>query len=151
MAKKKINENWFSGGYMGPGLGMDWTLSPASYTVQGSGTGYVYALRTFDDSLQQKPNEPSFEYYIHPGDMVEGVGYNNPDKIYRGRVYRIVKGPNGEIVYLYILSSKTSKFVSIRPDDNLTLLIPKTPDQSGMFYPASSQNVEITNRNIAAQ
>ena len=136
---EKINENWFSGGYLGPGLGMDWTMSPASYTVQGSNTGYVYSLRTFDDSLQQKTNKYKDEYYIYPGCMVRGVGYNNPDKHYTGKVYRIIKNGKGEIIGLYILSSKTSKFVSIRADENLELLLPKETDQYGLFNPTPSE------------
>lgn len=136
---ESLNENWFSGGYMGPGLGMDFALSPASYTVQGNGTGYVYKMMTFDDTLQQKPNKPSNDYYIYPGCMVRGTGYNNPDKHYTGTVYRIMKNGMGEVIGIYILCSKTSRFVSIRADENLELLLPTEPEPGGVFNPIPSE------------
>lgn len=147
--RRSLNENWFSGGYLGPGLGMDWTMSPASYTVQGSNTGYVYSMKTFDDTLQQKPNELTDDYYIYPGCMVKGVGFNNPDKTYTGKVYRILKNGNGEIIGLYILATKTSKFVSIKADDNLQLLLPKDMEQGGYFNPARSE-LDLNNGSYSA-
>lgn len=143
--RRSLNENWFSGGYMGPGLGMDWTLSPASYTVQGSGTGYVYSLKTFDDTLQQKPNKVTNDYYIYPGCMVRGVGFNNPDKHYTGKVYRILKNGKGEVIGLYILCTKNSRFVSIQADDNLELLLPKEQQPMGMYHPLPSDDLNLNN------
>jgi len=141
MARKKLNENWFAGGNM-TSPGMDWGLSPASYMVQGGWTGYSYAIHPLDDTLQQKPNEYPNEYYIHPGCSVSGVGINNPDKHYSGKVYRILKDGDGAIVGLYILTFKNSRFVSIRADENLVLLIPKGPDEPENFVPISSNNIE---------
>ena len=145
MAKRQsINEMmFFNGGYAGPG--MDYTLSPASYTVQGTNTGYVYSLRGFDDSLQQKPNKPSNEYYIYPGCMVRGAGYNNPDKTYTGRVYRIYRNGKGEIIAIYILSTKTGKYVTIRVDDNLELLIPNAPKPVGAYNPTPQNDMDLSN------
>ena len=139
--RRKLNENWFAGGNMSS-PGMDWGMSPATYMVQGGQTGYTYAIRGLDDTLQQKPNTPPREYYIHPGCSVSGVGINNPDKKYSGKVYRILKDVDGSIIGLYILSFKTSKFVSIRADEYLTLLIAKAPDEVDRFSPIASHNVD---------
>ena len=141
--RRRLNEDWFSGGTMfGPGL-QDFTMGPATYTVQGSATGYVYSMKSFDDVLQQKPNRPSDEYYIYPGCRVRGVGYNNPKLHYTGKVYRILKNANGEVIGLYILCEKTSKIVSIKADDNLTLLLPKTPDPLGVYTMQTSSNMDL--------
>ena len=143
--RRSLNENWFSGGYMGPGLGMDWTLSPASYTVHGSGTGYLYSFTPFDDTLQQKPNKVTNYYYIYPIYMVRGVGFNNPDKHYTGKVYRILKNGKGEVIGLYILCTKNSRFVSIQADDNLELLLPKEQQPIGMNLPLPSDDLNLNN------
>lgn len=142
MKVRKINENMFAGGMFGPGA--DFTLSPASFNVQGSSTGYYYAIRHFDDTLQQKQDYNPEEYYIYPGCMVRGVGYNNSDKHYTGKVYRIVKDIKGEIIALYILSSKTSKFVTIRADDNLELLLPKEPDTVQPYLMTTSNDMVLS-------
>ena len=76
--------------------------------------------------------------------MVRGVGYNNPDKHYTGKVYRIVKDIKGEIIALYILSSKTSKFVTIRADDNLELLLPKEPDTVQPYLMTTSNDMVLS-------
>ena len=132
----------FAGGMFGPGA--DFTLSPASFNVQGSSTGYYYAIRHFDDTLQQKQDYNPKEYYIYAGCMVRGVGYNNPDKHYTGKVYRIVKDIKGEIIALYILSSKPSKFVTIRADDNLELLLPKEPDTVQPYLMTTSNDMVLS-------
>ena len=132
----------FAGGMFGPGA--DFTLSPASFNVQGSSTGYYYAIRHFDDTLQQKQDYNPQEYYVYTGCMVRGVGYNNPDKHYTGKVYRIVKDIKGEIIALYILSSKTSKFVTIRADDNLELLLPKEPDTVQPYLMTTSNDMVLS-------
>lgn len=150
--RERLNENWFTGGYLGPGLGSDWTLTPASYTVQGSATGYVYSLHTFDDTLQQKPNPRSDEYYIYPGCMVRGVGYNHSDKHYTGTVMSILKNGKGEIIALKILAKKTSTPVHIRADENLELLLPEKPQPIGDFRPIPTEmQLNNTNGNVAAE
>ena len=113
-----INENSF--GAFGGGL--DQTMG-ASYNVQGRGPGYVYSILPFNDSLQQKANDPGNEYYIYPGCLVRGAGYNNPKLFYTGIVNRIVKDGNGEVKFIYIKTLKTNRFVSISADDNLELII----------------------------
>ena len=97
--------------------------------------GYMYLL--------QKKNQPPHEYYIHPGCLVRGVGFNNPDKKYTGRVNRIVKNENGEIICLYILTEKNSTMVTIKADDNLELLIKKSDEQKGIHTIAPSYNTTI--------
>lgn len=142
MKPRKLNENMFAGGMFGPGV--DFTLSPSSHAVQGTTTGYYYAIRGFDDTLQQKQNYAPDEYYIYPGCTVRGVGYNNPDKHYTGKVYRIVKNTKGEIIALYILATKTSKFVTVRADDNLELLLPKEPESVNPYMMGISDNMTLS-------
>lgn len=135
-----INEDLLAGTFGG---GLDNTLSPASYNVQGSYPGYVYSILPFNDTLQQKTNKPSNEYYIHPGCTVRGVGFNNPDKTYTGIVNRIVKNEKGEVILLYIQAFKTSKFVSIRADENLELIIHKNDNQIGIMNPPANYSLNI--------
>ena len=113
-----INENSFGafGGISDPTTGV-------SYNVQGRGPGYVYSILPFNNSLQQKTNDPGNEYYIYPGCLVRGAGYNNPKLFYTGIVNRIVKDGNGEVKFIYIKTLKTNRFVSISADDNLELII----------------------------
>ena len=113
-----INENSFGafGGIADPTMGV-------SYNVQGRGPGYVYSILPFNNSLQQKTNDPGNEYYIYPGCLVRGAGYNNPKLFYTGIVNRIVKDGNGEVKFIYIKTLKTNRFVSISADDNLELII----------------------------
>ena len=123
-----INENSFGafGGIADPTMGV-------SYNVQGRGPGYVYSILPFNNSLQQKTNDPGNEYYIYPGCLVRGVGYNNPKLFYTGIVNRIVKDSNGEVKFIYIKTLKTNRFVSISADDNLELIINTPhPDNSRM-------------------
>lgn len=148
--RKIINESTLiSGGYgfVGGG-GYDNTLSPASYNVQGRQPGYVYSILPMTDTLQQKPNKIEHEYYIHPGCTVRGVGYNNSDKHYTGIVNRIVKDEQGRVVCLYIQSFKTAKLVSIRADENLELILPTNVDQYGGYKLATSNNLDIQNKNL---
>lgn len=144
----KLDEQFVGGGMFGPGA--DYSMSPASFMVQGSTTGYSYAIRGFDRSLEQKPNQPSDEYYIHPGCAVKGVGFNNPNKEYSGKVYRILKTGSGEIYALYILTFKDSKFVSIRADENLELLLPKDESTLLNYAPASSNNLSLQDQKSLA-
>lgn len=139
IATTHINENSFA---VAGGAG-DPTLASSSYMVQGTFPGYTYQILGFNDKLQQKPNKTSNEYYIHPGCLVRGVGFNNPNKTYTGRVNRIVKNEMGEVVCLYILSQKTSKMVTVRADGNLELLIQKSEDQKGVHTPSPSYNLNI--------
>ena len=113
-----INENSFGafGGIADPTMGV-------SYNVQGRGPGYVYSILPFNNSLQQKTNDPGNDYYIYPGCLVRGAGYNNPKLFYTGIVNRIVKDGNGEVKFIYIKTLKTNRFVSISADDNLELII----------------------------
>lgn len=123
-----INENSFGafGGIADPTTG-------ASYNVQGRGPGYVYSILPFNNSLQQKVNDPGNEYYIYPGCLVRGAGYNNPKLFYTGIVNRIVKDSNGEVKFIYIKTLKTNRFVSISADDNLELIVNTPhPDNSRM-------------------
>ena len=143
---ESLTEGVFTGGTM-IGGGFDNTLSPASYNVQGPNPSYTYNILAFNDTLQQKPNHPDGEYYIHPGCTVRGVGCNNPDKHYTGVVKKIVKDYDGNIICLQILARKTSKIVSVRADDNLELLIPHESDQMSKFYMYPSDNLSIVQRN----
>ena len=124
----------------------DTTFGAPSHMVQGSFPGYTYTVLGFSDALQQKVNEPSNEYYIHPGSMVRGVGFNNPNKKYTGTVNRIVKDESGQIVCLYILASKTAKMVTVKADENLELLINKGDEQKGLHTISASHNLNIANR-----
>ena len=138
MKVNALNENSFGafGGGADPTMG-------ASYNVQGRGPGYVYSILPFNNSLQQKVNDPgNDDYYIYPGCLVRGVGYNNPSLHYTGIVNRIVKDSNGEVRFLYIKTLKTNRFVSIAADDNLELII-NSPhiDNSKM----KSNSFEISN------
>ena len=142
--KESLSESFFGGGMIGGGF--DNTLSPASYNVQGPDPGYTYQMLAFNDTLQQKPNRPDYQYYIHPGSLVRGVGCNNPDKHYTGVVQSIIKDYSGNVICLRILSRKTSKIVSIKADDNLELLIPKTSMQTGNYLSAAQHNISITNK-----
>ena len=101
-----INENSFGafGGGVDPTMGV-------SYNVQGRGPGYVYSILPFNNSLQQKANDPGNDYYIYPGCLVRGVGYNNPSLHYTGIVNRIVKDSNGEVRFLYIKTLSGTFFV----------------------------------------
>jgi hypothetical protein len=141
MKKKstEINENALA---IAGGIG-DPTLASTSHMVQGSFPGYTYQVLGFNDTLQQKPNKPSNEYYIHPGCLVRGVGVNNPKKKYTGRVNRIVKDEKGVVVCLYILSQKNCKMVTIQADDNLELLIHKEEDQKGIYTSTPQYNMNI--------
>ena len=138
MKVNALNENSFGafGGGADPTMGV-------SYNVQGRGPGYVYSILPFNNSLQQKVNDPgNDDYYIYPGCLVRGVGYNNPSLHYTGIVNRIVKDSNGEVRFLYIKTLKTNRFVSIAADDNLELII-NSPhiDNSKM----KSNSFEISN------
>ena len=104
------------------GGGADPTMG-TSYSVQGKGPGYVYSILPFNNSLQQKVNQATEEYYIYPGCLVRGVGYNNPNLHYTGVVNRIVKDSNGEVRFLYVKTLKTNRFVSVAADDNLELIV----------------------------
>jgi hypothetical protein len=120
-----LNENALYGAMGG---GFDSTLFPTSYGVQGqNGPGYVYRVLTPDDSLQQKPNKVDDRFYIHSGSKVRGVGVNNPDLYYTGMVYRIVKNSDGTVSHLIIKTDRTNKFVTVRADDNLELIV-NTPE-----------------------
>ena len=102
MKVNALNENSFGafGGGADPTMG-------ASYNVQGRGPGYVYSILPFNNSLQQKVNDPgNDDYYIYPGCLVRGVGYNNPSLHYTGIVNRIVKDSNGEVRFLYVKTLK---------------------------------------------
>lgn len=100
----------------------DPTLGGVSYTVQKN-PGYTYQILSLNHDLEQKTNKVDNKYYIHPGCRVRGVGLNNPNLHYTGRVHRIVKNGDGSIKYIYIQSEKTNKMVTILADDNLELLI----------------------------
>ena len=139
----KLNEMQFG---VAGGAG-DPTLAGTQYNVQGSYPGYVYTVLGFNDNLQQKPNNPSNDYYIHPGSRIRGVGFNNPNKKYTGIVNRIVKDENGEIICLYVIAEKTSKMVTVRADDNLELLINKDTDQKGGIHTISATHLDLLNRN----
>jgi hypothetical protein len=149
--RRSINESTLiSAGYGFPnGAGMDNTLSPASYNVQGKQPGYIYSILPMTDTLQQKPNKIEHEYYIHPGCTVRGVGFNNKDKHYTGIVNRIVKNEKGEVVCLYVQSFKTAKLVAVRVDDNLELILPKDVDQYGGYRLSASNNIDIQNKGLA--
>jgi hypothetical protein len=136
----QLNENYFA---VAGGMA-DTTFGNPSHMVQGNFPGYTYTVLGFSDALQQKANNPSNEYYIHPGCLVRGVGFNNPDKTYTGTVNRIVKNESGEIICLYILTQKTSKMVTIRADENLELLIQKGTEQKGLHNFAAQQNMNIS-------
>lgn len=138
----KLNEMQFG---VAGGAG-DPTLAGTQYNVQGSYPGYVYTVLGFNDNLQQKPNNPSNEYYIHPGSRVTGVGLNNPDKRYTGNVISINRNENGEIICLCILAEKTSKIVTIRADENLELKIPKDNEQKGGIHTISPTHLDLTKR-----
>lgn len=133
-------------GFFGSFSGMNTAMSPASYNVQGGFYGYSYNVRDFNDSLQQPVNNYKEEYYIHPGCMVRGVGFNNPDKTYTGRVSRIVKNGNGEVEFLYIQTLKNSRFVSIRADKNLELIIPKAERGIQDSHFAPSENMSLLDK-----
>lgn len=137
--RKKLNESSF-GAFGG---GVDPTIGGASYNVQGKGPGYVYSILPFNNSLQQKTNVHKEEYYIYPGCMVRGVGYNNPELHYTGIVNRIVKDSSGQIRFLYIKTNKTNRFVTIRADENLELVLSSPTTDSSKFR--SGQNFEISN------
>lgn len=126
---KPINESTF-GMYGG---GLDNTASAATYTVQGKSPGYVYSILPFNDTLQQKVNQATDDYYIYPGCTVRGVGVNNPDKHYTGIVNRIVKDENGEIKFIYIKTLKTNRFVTILANDELELILHQ-PAQNNSKY-----------------
>ena len=74
---------------------------------------------------------------------MRGVGFNNPDKTYTGIVNRIVKNEKGEVILLYIQAFKTSKFVSIRADENLELIIHKNDNQIGIMNPPANYSLNI--------
>ena len=82
--------------------------------------------------------------------MVRGVGFNNPDKHYTGKVYRILKNGNGEVIELYILCTKNSRFVSIQADDNLELLLPKDQAPVGEYRPLPSDDMNLSNNAFSA-
>ena len=132
LRKKKLNE------------AADPTLGGVSYTVQGM-PGYRYAILPLTHDLEQHVNQEPQGYYIHPGCTVTGVGANNPDKHFTGQVLRIVKNGNGEIQYLYIKTTKTNKYVTIRADKNLRLItFNKQPEQLQQPYTMSiSRNMKI--------
>ena len=132
-----INENSFGafGGGLDPTMG-------ASYNVQGRGPGYVYSILPFNNSLQQKVNDSGNEYYIYPGCLVRGAGYNNPSLHYTGIVNRIVKDCNGEVKFIYIKTLKTNRFVSISADDNLELIINIPHDDNSKM---NSKSFETSN------
>lgn len=146
--RRNINEALVAGAMFGLPGGYDNTMSPASYMVQGPFPGYTYNMLAFNDTLQQKKNKPSNEYYIHPGCTVRGVGFNNPNKTYTGVVNRIVKNGKSEVICLYIQTFKNAKIVAIRPDDNLELLIPKGVAQYGGYRLSPSSNLDISRGQI---
>ena len=120
-----LNEGMFAMG----GGGMDPTLFAGSAMVQGTSTGYKYEILPFNTSLQQSVNKVSNYEYIYPGCTVKGYGLKHPDKQYKGQVYRIVKNEKGEIMYVYIKTEDTNRFVPIRVDDDFSLVIYKEPRQ----------------------
>lgn len=136
MKKVKILKESTFGMYGG---GLDNTASAASYTVQGKTPGYVYSILPFNDSLQQKTNEVTNDYYIYPGCTVRGVGVNNPDKHYTGIVNRIVKDSNGAIRFIYIKTLKTNRYVTILANDELELILHQ-PTQDNSKYNQYSRN-----------
>lgn len=148
-----LNESTFAM-YNGAG---DPTLTGTQHNVQGSFPGYVYSVLGFNDTLQQKKNKPSTEYYIHPGCTVSGVGFNNPNKRYTGLVNRIFKDESGNIICLYVQAfsvedlrkpnkepKSTSEIVTVRVDDNLELKISKSEEQKGLHTTAPSYTTNIT-------
>lgn len=124
-----VNESTF-GMYGG---GLDNTASAATYTVQGRNPGYTYSILPFNNSLQQKVNKLTNDYYIYPGCMVRGVGVNNPDKHYTGIVNRIVKDSNGEIRFIYIKTVKTNRFVTILANDELELILHQSTQDNSKY------------------
>ena len=118
--------------------GLDPTLGAASYNVQGKGPGYVYRVLPLTRDLEQKANKVDDRYYIYPGCMVTGTGYNNPSKHYTGMVTRIVKNSDGEVEFIYIKTVKNNKFVTINVDDELTLILNSEPDYN---YPQVSNTL----------
>ena len=143
--KKHINEGSLVAGVLGMvGGGFDNTVSPASFNVQGKQPGYIYSIHDLNDTLQQPKNPTPREYYIYPGCTVRGRGYNYGDKTYTGVVNRIVKNGKGEVVCLYIQSLKTAKLVTIRADENLELILPKTPYQYTTHRVATEENIDIS-------
>ena len=124
--------------------GYDNTMSPASYMVQGPTPGYTYNMLAFNDTLQQPKNKVENKQTIHPGRMVRGVGYNNPDKKYTGIVHRILKSGDGKkAIGLYIQTLKNAKMVTIRADKNLELLVPENVPQYGGHRLSPSTNLDI--------
>lgn len=123
---KKINENMNS---MGFGAA-DAMMAPVSYTVQGRHPGYSYNILPLSTDLQQEANETDNSSYIYPGCTVRGVGINNKDKHYTGQVYRICKDGDGKIMYIYIRTFKTNKFVTIAADENLELITRTEPNKN---------------------
>ena len=115
--------------------GLDPTLGMASYTVQGKGPGYVYSVHPLYHGLEQTKNEVDDTYYIHVGSIVRGTGHNNPSKHYTGQVIRIVKNENGEIVFLYIKTTKNNKMVTIDVNDELELILHDKPVDNQVSIP----------------
>ena len=149
---KNINEAHYA---MAGGAG-DPTLAGAQYNVQGSFPGYVYSVLGFTDALQQKATKQTAEYYIHPGCIVSGVGYNNPNKRYTGLLNRIFKDESGNIVCLYVQAfeiedltkpnekpKSTSQIVTVRVDDKLELKIPKSEEQKGLHVTTPTYTTNI--------
>lgn len=132
-----VNENMLAGGYGGYG-GIDPTAGAVSYTVQGPSPGYVYSVMPLNNTLQQKANPISRDYYIHPGCTVRGYGLHNPDKRYTGQVYRIVKDSDGAVKFVYIKTIKTNRFVPIKVEGiELINYSAKPADKSkrGKYFP----------------
>ena len=129
--EKKLNENMLAGSM----AGMDPTMGPASYGVQGPSPGYVYTVMPLNNTLQQKANKVTRESYIYPGCTVRGYGLHN-DKRYTGQVYRIVKDSNGAIQYLYIKTIKTNRFVPIKTEGlELVNYSERPSDKKGKYFP----------------
>lgn len=97
--------------------GMDPTMGVTQFNVQGNSLGPIYQILPMTRDLEQKPNEIDNRMYVHPGTLVRGVGINNPDRHFTGRVARIIKNGDGSIACLYILTERTRKFVTISPDN----------------------------------
>lgn len=137
LRKKKetpaMNENALAGSTFG---GYDPTLGAASYNVQGPSPGYIYSVKGLNNTLQQKANTLSNDYYIYPGCTVRGYGVHNPEKRYTGQVYRIVKDGDGAIKFVYIKTIKTNRFVPIKVEGlELINYSRKLSDKKGSRFP----------------
>ena len=133
-----LNEAYWGDVFMG---GQDSMMGPSQFNVQGSSLVPVYAILPITDELQQKPNEVDDSMYIHPGSLVRGQGFNNPNKHYTGRVVRIVKDGDGSVLCLYVRTLKTCKHVCVSPD-NLELITFEAPTQTEKIVMHDEQMIQ---------